>query len=605
MIVGHITSRADRQALRLTCRLFESLVSQHLFRKISVSHMGNDLFNFLRIAYSPRLNKHVQELTWLELNYSAAELNRVWWHFPASEASSHEVAMAEPLGLFWHSYLPLDVPSGFSYKRRYKVHDGLLPVFLEAIARMPKLRTFNSAQCDYPAFRRRCGDEVALARCRDFLRQFREGPYRGLADLVESFLADGILLKVFELYLLPALAQKSVADGRWLQVHWVSDTYLTHRHPQAPLRLTHVPCISENLVEFTFGIRDIDCNQLPEPQRRLWHLEVQHKLLGCLQNAKNLKTLRLTGKERRSLDWHVLQSLQPAHKDYFFDLLVGPAAGPNCGKLHLPKLQCLSLQSISYSQAGLAKFIQRHSDTLRALELSDCRLEFATVKDLARMDLRLDKFEVTSVRLMVDGLRATNMIHMHDGAAIRPVWTRIFEYVLPQSLLKFVNSNTTPEAQWATLEPGRFGRIPYEEHFNFFVTTEDVRACHFDMDPHAPETDPFVPDVPPRGKWTEQDWEKLFEEGNGVDFRKPQDEEMRALLGEQHRDSKHHPIDGAVIYPTGEKPPVLVTSDPVLLEHLKRRALELSLTAADVGEIQVLMDNCKREEAELKKEGSE
>ncbi|KAK3403428.1 hypothetical protein B0T20DRAFT_429841 [Sordaria brevicollis] len=596
LIIDQIGNRTDRESLRLTCRAFEAHVSRHIFRRISVSNLGDYLTKFLCIAYSPRLNKHVQELTWLELDYPALEIHEDLRSIQAGEARSHGLALFEKLGLIWHSFLSLKISSGGGHRDQYKVHDGLLPVFLDAIAQFPKLRTFNSTRIKHHKIRDSCGNEVAQARRRDLRSHIREGSYETLASLMQNFVGHDILRKGFELYLLPALAQKKVAEGRWLQVNWLGDYYLDHSSPRLPLQWTHVPCISEALVEFTFSMRDINSHYpLSREVRRSWHLELQHKLLGCLQTAKNLKTLRISLKRARPLRGKSLlrYSLEPqtTDKDYFFDLLAGHAASPNTGKLHLPKLRCLSLENISYSHAGLAKFVQRHADTLRAIELSDCRLDFATIKHLARLNLKLDKFEVTSVDWMVSVIRARSLALKKVNGSTRPVWARLYEYIPPQSLLNFVNNHTTPRAQWSTLEPGRFGRIPYQDHYNFFVTTEDVRAGHFDMDR------------------TEQAWEKLFVEGNGVDFRKPQDENIQAFLRDQHSttnsNSRHDPIDREVVYPAAEnKRPLLVTSDPVLLEELKMRALEVSVTAADVQEIRALMDNCKREEAELEKEGS-
>lgn len=590
LIFGQVTHQADYLSLRQTCRSFEAVASQYLFRQVAVSPVGNDLATFLRVAYSPRLSRHVQELIWLELDCPIVEANRLQqWPFPPILVPPWDHTISRENSLFWHSYSPLDVPSGNGEERPYSVHDGLLPVFLEAIARMPKLRTFTSTSMDFEPFHLRCGREITMARSKDLQSQ-RWKCARRPPPIVprEDSRASDVFLKGTELYVLPALAQRNAVGNRWLQLHWLNSTYFEHKVPQIPLQLTHVPPISEALVEFTFSIGMVDCPPGGELGRRQRHLEMQYKLLACLANARNLRTLRLTAYQRFPA---ASSCAKKAGDHYFFDLLVGQEAGPNSGEIYLPHVNSLSLESIMYSQASLEKFIARHADTLRVLELSDCRLEFDTVKRLATLGLQLNTFEVTSVRWMIQDIRRTR-----DGPyrSLGGRWTRVFEFITPEGLLEFVNDNTTPEAQWATLEPTRFGRIPYQAYFNFLVTTEDVRGLHRvqGVDGHIAYGDEF-----------ERCWENLVQEGKGMDFRQPSHPEIVRCLGDEHGEGLYYPDDGAVIYPTGETPE-FVTFDPTLFERLKLRALELSLSPEHAEEVQRLMESCKREEAEVGNECS-
>ncbi|KAJ4398916.1 hypothetical protein N0V85_006161 [Neurospora sp. IMI 360204] len=589
LIVGQVAHHADHLSLRQTCRLFEALVSQYLFQQVAVSPIGNDLAKFLRVAYSPRLSQHVQELIWLELDCPIAEGSRIQWFFPPfSVPPWYQMVLCEKNGLFWHSYSPLDIPSGISNGRPYMVRDGLLAVFLEAIARMPKLRTFTSVSMDFDTFHRRCGREITLTRSRDLRSQRWPCACRSQLIPGENAPANDVFLKGAELYVLPALVQKNAVSNRWLQLHWLSSSYFVYSPPQIPLQLAHVPPIPEAVVEFTFNIGRID-SPVGEPERRQRHLEMQHKLYACLANAQNLRTLRLTAFQRFPAAWPCAKK---ARDHYFFDLLVGQAAGPNRGELYLPKLDCLSLESVSFSQAGLKKFIKRHVHTLRILELSDCRLEFDTVKGLATLGLRLEKFEMTSVRLMMEDIRRMRNEQYQFFGGRWMAW-RVFEFITPESLLRLINKNTTPEAEWATLEPTRFGRIPYQAHFNFLVTTEDVREFYradwFNM---------------PAGDIFEQHWESLVQEGKGIDFRQPSHPEMVTCLGDEHGEGTYYPDDGAVIYPTGESPGD-TPADLTLLEKLKRRALELSLSTEHVEEVQSLMETHRREEGGSGNEGSD
>ncbi|KAK3501450.1 hypothetical protein B0T13DRAFT_525613 [Neurospora crassa] len=585
LIFSQVIHQADYLSLRQTCRSFEAVASQYLFRQVAVSPVGNDLATFLRVAYSPRLSRHVQELIWLELDCPTAEANSLQqWPFPHISVPAWDQMFTRENSLFWHSYSPLDVPSGNGEERSYSVHDGLLPVFLEAIARMPKLRTFTSTSMDFEPFQLRCGREITVARSRDLQSQRWKCASRSppIVPGEDSRVSD-VLLKGTELYVLPALAQKSAVGNRWLQLHWLDSTYFEHKVPQIPLQLRHVPPISEALVQFTFSIGMVDCPPGGELERRQRHLEMQYKLLACLANARNLRILRLTAYQRFP---NASSCAKKTGDLYFFDLLVGQKAGPNSGEIYLPHLSSLSLESIMYSQASLEKFIARHADTLRVLELSDCRLEFDTVKRLATMGLQLNKFEVTSVRYMIQDMRRTR-----DGPyrSLGGRWTRVFEFITPEGLLGFVNGNTTPEAQWANLEPTRFGRIPYQAYFNFLVTTEDVRSLYRVQGAygHLAYGDEF-----------ERRWEKLVQEGKGIDFRQPSHPEIARCLGDEHGEGLYRPNGGVVIYPTGETPE-FVTSDLALLKRLKLRALELSLSPEHVEEVQRLMESCKREEAEV------
>lgn len=381
LIVAQVTEHADRLSLRQTCHVFEALVSHHLFRQVTVSPIGNDLARYLRVAYSPRLSKHIQQLIFLELDCPIAEGHRNQWPFPPTSAPWESQVLCEKNGLFWHSYSPLEVPSGSSDEQLYKVHDGLLPVFLEAIARMPKLRTFVSIPCDYDTYWVRCGIDLALARSRDFRSHRWPYAYRPQLNTEENAPASNIFMKGAELYVLPALAQKNVVSNRWLQLYWQSSTYFMFKAPPFPLQLTHLPCLSENLGVFEFNMGTID-NPVAEPERRQRHLELQHKLFSCLANAQNLRTLRLSAFQRSPISWPYAKK---ARDNYFFDLLAGQATDPSRGELYLPKLVCLRLETVNFSQAALIKFVARHAKTLRRIHLDDCRLEFNTVKRLARL----------------------------------------------------------------------------------------------------------------------------------------------------------------------------------------------------------------------------
>ncbi|KAK3956145.1 hypothetical protein QBC32DRAFT_392707 [Pseudoneurospora amorphoporcata] len=443
---------------------------------------------------------------------------------------------------------------------------------------MPKLRTFITIPCDFDTYLVRCGRELVRARSRYFRDQRWPCACRPQPSSGENAPANGKFLKGAELYLLPALTQKNVVNNRWLQLHWQSSTYFMFKPPQVPLQLMHVPCLSDNLGGFVFNIGRID-SSVGEPAHRERHLEMQHRLLSCLANAQNLRTLRVTASQRFPASWACAKK---ARDHYFFDLLVGQAAGPNRGELYLPKLVSLRPESVSFGQASLIKFIARHANTLRDIQLDDCRLEFNTVKRLARLPLHLDRFEVTSVTGMMRNVRrmGDQQYHFFGGR-----WPRVFEYIAPESLLRFIN-NTTPAAAWPNLEPSRFGRIPYQAHFNFLVTTEDVKGSYRVMG-----ADGFIVYG---GHDFEDRWETLVEKGMGIDFRQPSHPEMAICLGDEYGEGMYYPDDGAVTYPTGEAAG-LVTAELALLEKLKRRALELSLSPEDMEEVHALMNSCKRE----------
>ena len=308
---------------------------------------------------------------------------------------------------------------------------------------------------------------------------------------------------------------------------------------------------------------------------------MQHKLLSWLANAENLRTLRLSGSPRFQVPRPYAKK---SHDHYFFDLLVGQASGPDRGELYLPRLVRLCLENINFSQAAFIKFIARHAQTLRKIELNGCRLEFNTVKCLARQPLHLDKFQVTSVTKMIRNMERMGYQEHHFFGGR---WCRVFEYITPESLLMFINNPIAPAAAWESLDPVRFGRIPYRAHFNFLVTTEDIRSSYRVMD--------AVGRMVYGGIDFEQTWEMLVEAQKATDFRHPDHEDMAICLGDKHGGKTYYRDDGAVIYPSGEDSG-LVTADAALLEKLKRRALELSLSPEDMEEVQALMDRCKREE---------
>ena len=571
LIVAQVTKHTDRLSLRQTSRVFEPLVSHYLFRQVTFSPVGNDLARFLRIAYNPRLSKHVEKLIFLESEGFIEDRGGILWEFGSSHTTLAIDPRSQKIALFWHSFAPLDIPSGSNKEKPYKVQDGLVSVFLEAIARMPKLHTFSSVSCEPDFYLERCGQDVAQARLRDLERNLWPcafQPYLGAGASAPEYCS---FLKGAEIYLLPALGHNNAAsNNRWFQLHWQSCPYF--KPAQFPLKLMHVPCLSENLQDFSYDTGEID-RLVTEPRRRHLHLETQHKLLSWLANANNLRTLQLGG-SRLPLP---MPRAKRAHDNYFFDLLVGQEASPNPGGLYLPRLVRLRLVDVSFSQAAFISFIARHADTLRCIELHGCRLEFDTVKRLARLRLHLDKFEVTSV---------TEMIWTTRLMVDRDHRIRVFEYIAPESLLRFINDPTAPDAAWESLDTARFGRIPYKPHFNFLVTTEDVRGSYQVTDGrrrvlyHDYEFEPR--------------WETLVELGLAIDFRQPSHDQFAKCVDDEQGDGTYYRGNG-VIYPTDEAPRP-ISADSVLLEKLKQRALEVSLSPKDMEEVQALMESCKREE---------
>ncbi|KAI6083885.1 hypothetical protein F4821DRAFT_280520 [Hypoxylon rubiginosum] len=152
VIADDALSNRDLKALRLTYKDWVPHINRHLFRRIVISRLKEDMDKFEQISTTPHLAKHVQQLVWHELHLEKWTNPDEWgdYQFRVMDSLMHRAVYDTTL--FWFPKLPRlpasDRFDGTLQRGRPGIINLFRGRFAAALDRMPELSTFIS--CSMP-----------------------------------------------------------------------------------------------------------------------------------------------------------------------------------------------------------------------------------------------------------------------------------------------------------------------------------------------------------------------------------------------------------------------------------------------------------------------
>ncbi|KAI1766510.1 hypothetical protein GGR53DRAFT_528597 [Hypoxylon sp. FL1150] len=330
VIADETLSNRDLKALRLTCSGWAHHAEPHLFRRIVISRLREDKIKFEQISNTPHLARHVQQLVWHELCLEV-------WTPPATEEDDDFEYMnslltraANDSQLFW-----------FPRKRQPRVRRAYIIKyfrgrFVDALNRMPKLRTFIS--CSMPPERTFYYEDYPL--------------HAGLYSINQNIDLPGGNDGFFEI-MLPL-----IADQQRIEALHLAD----ERTDRSSLRRGMEPFAFNALTSIDLCISHFEEDDLDG-------------LIICLLEAAELKNLSLCfERTSSSTGKQVVDKILLFHS--------------------WPHLTSLQLGGTRFSRELLGRFCRRHSEQLRHLALVMCRV---SVRDLMQLTgLQLDSITIRS-----------------------------------------------------------------------------------------------------------------------------------------------------------------------------------------------------------------
>ncbi|OTA99981.1 hypothetical protein M426DRAFT_15872 [Hypoxylon sp. CI-4A] len=310
-----IFSTQDWKILRLVCLRWEQPVASLLFRRITISRFKADKEKFEKIAIHGDLAGHVLEVVWHELSLESWGGVSVYDDREFSQTTQAYMYKAScDTDVFW-------IPDRRSDPRT-DITQASLPLFISALNRMPKLRSFTS--CPMPPGR------VFSYRGFDLEVDSYMNQYDPERD--PKFTSGNMGLFRF---ILPLLM-----DGRYSKINtlrWQDEGTI------ASLTL--------DLPDFSGAFRNLEIMSLT-----LSHFDESstETLISCLSAATKLRRLSLRLEERRDRSQdHLRNSI---FKNCFW-----------------PHLRYLHLKEVVFGSDNFEHFLWRHSRTLESIVCSNCR----------------------------------------------------------------------------------------------------------------------------------------------------------------------------------------------------------------------------------------
>ncbi|KAM0343760.1 hypothetical protein ACHAPU_008187 [Fusarium lateritium] len=436
-----ILPREDILSARLTCRELAEVLTPILFYKIRISPLVQDRDEFFSIAGQPHLACLVKVIVWEELNGDLSELDPASWEdrIPVSEHPFFNDLAANTKELFWMKDCTPDdlyqdpgshIPASIQHLRK-RFQDAI-------ISNMPSLTTFVSRpmnprrQVKLPSM----DYEVSIETITNFTQ-------RGSTSL-EPFNFGFHFFLMSTLKLIVQMSSAGRPSPKITKLLYADEgvksyTSLSHLREEDSTAfsiLQHLElCISGQST-------DVAITRLAG-------------FFACLENARNLTTLKICQESRRSGSYgtrpaslmNTLPTLPKLAEAHFVDVNVPNAFDESTqrpssmesefldgqdpfGRQHH---QSLSGDEQEGSPAPIlpVDFILRHAKTLRRVYINCSKIRKQVVKQLASShSLQLERFVVTS---------GDDFENVDDYEEFGETGKERQQHVDEQALLKYIN----------------------------------------------------------------------------------------------------------------------------------------------------------------------